>query len=110
MNDGVLCQADTDGDIHSQPRSYGIGHQIIGKNSDHALIYGSGNTRLGEITGKGAEEGRRIRDVTVTIICQPSGAAKAAVNNRGHLIGLDGRKVYCDSDFKAFTLSSAMAH
>ena len=28
-------------------------------------------------------------------------AAKSAVKNRGYLIGLDGRKIYCDSDFKA---------
>ena len=106
MNDGgAYAKQILDGDIHTaNQEAMGLDTRSQAKTAIYALIYGSGNTRLGEITGKGAEEGRRIRDAFVK--ANPSfaslvRAAKAAVNNRGHLIGLDGRKVYCDSDFKA---------
>ena len=82
----------------------GLPSRDLAKTAIYALIYGSGNTRLGEITGKGADEGRRIRDAFVKAnpaFASLVRAAKAAVTNRGHLIGLDGRKIYCDSDFKA---------
>ena len=59
MNDGgVYAKQILDGDIHTaNQEAMGLDTRSQAKTAIYAPIYGSGNTRLGEITGKGAEEG-----------------------------------------------------
>ncbi len=93
------------GDIHTKnQKDMGLETRDQAKVAIYSLIYGGGDKRLGEILGKGPAEGKRIRknftDANPSYL-QLVKAAKAAVNQRGYLLGLDGRKIYCDSDFKA---------
>lgn len=102
---GAYAREILEGDIHTaNQKAMGLGTRDEAKTAIYCLIYGGGNGRLGEITGKGAEDGARIREGFVK--ANPAygrlvSAAKAAVNSKGYLIGLDGRKIYCNSDFKA---------
>ena len=104
-DDGAYAKEILEGDIHTaNQEAMGLDTRSQAKTAIYALIYGSGNQRLGEITGKGAAEGKRIREGFMNAnpaFASLVSAAKAAVKNRGYLIGLDGRKIYCDSDFKA---------
>lgn len=106
LNDGgAYAREILEGDIHTaNQKSMGLASRDDAKVAIFTMIYGGGNQRLGAIAGKGAAEGKRIRDNFMQANPAYSSllrAAKSAVNSRGHLIGLDGRKIYCDSDFKA---------
>ena len=84
------------GDIHqANADAAGISRDQA-KTMIYALCYGAGDQRLGQILGKGAREGRALRDrfykanpAFSTLLRQ----IKQAVDKRGHLIGLDGRKL-----------------
>ena len=73
----------------------------------YALNYGAGDTRLGETVGKGAKEGRELRNqfyqanpAFKTLQTQ----IKRAFENRGHLIGLDGRRLTIRSAHSALNV------
>jgi hypothetical protein len=74
----------------------GSGDRDLGKNINYALIYGAGDRRLGSLVGGGSEGGERIRAElyrSIPGLERLIRAAKTAAQ-RGHLIGLDGRKFY----------------
>ena len=74
------------------------------KTAIYCLIYGGGDTRLGEAIGSGAAEGRALRQRFMK--AQPAyaglvGCQKAAVKDKGYLVGLDGRHLPIRSDHAA---------
>lgn len=87
------------GDIHlANQESMQLATRDMAKTAIYCLIYGGGDARLGEVVGKGAKEGREIRANFMK--AHPAFAdltrqLKHVVNHRrGHLIGLDGRKLH----------------
>ena len=60
---GEFAKEVCDGDIHTKNmQSMGLTDRNQAKTAIYCMIYGGGNQRLGEIAGKGAAEGRIIRD------------------------------------------------
>ena len=102
---GAYAHEILQGDIHTKnQKDMGLETRDQAKVAIYSLIYGGGDARLGEITGKGPADGKRIKRNFTNAnpsYLQLVKAAKEAVNKRGYLIGLDGRKIYCESDFKA---------
>jgi len=82
------------GDIHqANADAAGISRDEA-KTMIYALCYSAGDARLGQILGKGAAEGRKLRDnffkanpAFPKLLKQ----LKRVVESRGHLFGLDGR-------------------
>lgn len=96
-----------EGDIHQiNADKLGIPRSAA-KTFLYALNYGAGNTRLGETVGKGAKEGRELRDQFYK--ANPAfkvlqGQIKRAFESRGHLIGLDGRRLTVRSEHSALNV------
>ena len=105
---GEFAREVTSGDIHTaNMKSMGLSDRNQAKTAVYCMIYGGGNQRLGEIAGKGAAEGRIIRDRFYK--ANPAFAdllrqVKSVARNRGHLIGLDGRKLYVRSEHGALNV------
>ena len=77
-------------------KAAGLESRDQAKTMIYALCYGAGDQKLGSILGKGAAEGRALRDRFYK--ANPAFAdllqqLKAVVDKRGHLIGLDGRQL-----------------
>ena len=91
------------GDIHQANADMAGISRSEAKTMIYALCYGSGDARLGAILGKGAKEGRALRErfyaanpAFATLVRQVKEAAK-----RGYLYGLDRRKIPVRSDHAA---------
>ncbi len=84
-------------DIHlANMHSMGLTSRDQAKTAIYCMIYGGGDARLGEVVGKGAAEGRTLRNNFMK--ANPAFAdlvrqLKQVVTKRGHLVGLDGRKL-----------------
>ncbi len=105
---GEFAKEVTSGDIHTaNMHSMGLTDRNQAKTAIYCMIYGGGNQRLGEIAGKGAAEGRIIRDRFYK--ANPAFAdllrqVKSVASNRGYLIGLDGRQLYVRSEHGALNV------
>jgi len=103
-----------EGDIHQvNADNMGISRPHA-KVVQYAMLYGSGDARLGNILGKGAKEGRDLKQAYFK--ANPAFAVlmrqiKDALKRRGHLIGLDGRQLTVRSEHGALNvlLQSAAA-
>ena len=102
---GAYAKEILEGDIHTaNMKSMGLNDRSAAKTAIYCLIYGGGDTRLGEAIGGSAAEGRALRQRFLK--AQPAyaglvAAVKAAVNNKGYLVGLDGRHLPIRSDHAA---------
>jgi len=84
------------GDIHQANADMAGITRDQAKTMIYALCYSAGDTRLGEILGKGAKEGRQLRDnffQANPAFPELLNQLKRVVEARGHLFGLDGRKL-----------------
>ncbi len=95
-----------EGDIHQVNADAAGISRPEAKTMIYALCYNAGNQRLGEILGKGAAEGRELRErfyeanpAFPTLLRQVKAAAQ-----RGYLYGLDGRKLHLRSEHGALNL------
>ena len=95
------------GDIHQiNADKLGISRSHM-KTVQYATLYGSGDARLGDILGKGTKEGRAIKEAYFKAV--PAFPAllrqiKQVVNQRGHLLGLDGRQLPVRSEHAALNV------
>lgn len=96
-----------EGDVHQENADrLGIDRSSA-KTFLYALLYGAGDTRLGETVSQGAKAGRELRDqfykanpAFKTLQNQIS----RAFDSRGHLIGLDGRQLTVRSAHSALNV------
>lgn len=100
---GDYAKTILEGDIHQANADMAGISRPEAKTMIYALCYGSGDARLGAILGKGAKEGRELRErfydanpAFAKLLRQVKQAAK-----RGYLFGLDGREVPVRSDHAA---------
>lgn len=95
---GAYAKELLEGDIHTaNMKAAGLSSRDQAKTMIYALCYGAGDQRLGEIVGAGPKEGRALRDKFFA--ANPAFPklirdVKHAVQHRGHLVGLDGRKLH----------------
>lgn len=92
-----VTTTDKSRDAHTlAAQAAGSGDRDLGKGINYALIYGAGDPRLGSLVGGSREDGERIRATIYGLIPGLERLVRAAkeAGRRGHLIGLDGRKLY----------------
>ena len=96
---------DSGTDIHSINRdALGISSRDIAKTFFYAFIYGAGDAKLGSILGGGAKKGKKAREnflSGVSGLMDLTNRVKQVYRRRGHLIGLDGRKLHIRSEHAA---------
>ena len=92
-----------EGDIHTHnAKAFGVDRDTS-KTLVYAITYGSGDLNLGKIAGKGAKHGKQLKanfNKNIPAFGTLLQRLKAAHDKRGHLIGLDGRKLFIRSEHK----------
>lgn len=87
-----------EGDIHTANQiAAGLPTRDNAKTFIYGFLYGAGDAKIGEIVGKGAKEGRRLK----TNFLNKTPALKrlredvtAVIKKRGYLVGIDGRHLH----------------
>jgi len=101
QDNGAYAKEILEGDIHSaNAAAMGISRSEA-KVAVYCMIYGGGDTRLGEAVGGGAHEGRALRDSFYRnnpAFKNLLMAVKRTVESKGYLTGLDGRKIVARSE------------
>ena len=106
LNDGGdYAKEVIDGDVHTaNMAAAGLATRDQAKTFIYALLYGAGNAKIGSIVGGNAAAGARLRQQFLDgfpAFASLLRAVKAAVENKGHLIGLDLRKLVVRSEHAA---------
>ena len=101
----VSGSKDSGTDIHTINQNVlGIDSRDIAKTFFYAFIYGAGDAKLGTILGGGPKRGKRARaDFLngVSGLLDLTTRVKQVFRRRGHLIGLDGRRLHIRSEHSA---------
>ena len=102
---GKYAEEILEGDIHTaNMQAFGLDDRSQAKVAIYAMCYGGSDARLGAILGKGAAQGRAMRDSfnrANPAFPRLLRRVKATLQQRGHLIGLDGRKLHVRSEHGA---------
>lgn len=104
MNDAAYTNELLTGDIHTRnQKAAGLETRPQAKTFIYAFLYGAGDEKIGSIVGKGAKEGRKLKEEFLGNVPalkelreQVSRAAQ-----RGYLFGLDKRKLHIRSEHAA---------
>jgi DNA polymerase-1 len=105
LNDGgEYAQQILEGDIHTHnQKAAGLATRDQAKTFIYATMYGGGDALIGKIAKGGAPQGKKLKEnfnkniPAFGLLLQ---RLKAAHDKRGHLIGLDGRKLFIRSEHK----------
>lgn len=104
LNDGgEYAEQILDGDIHTyNQKAAGLKTRDQAKTFIYATMYGGGDQMIGKIAGGNAKLGKQLKaDFNKNIPAFGMLLAKLKkAHERGHLVGLDGRKLYVRSEHK----------
>ncbi|MCD7779637.1 MAG: DNA polymerase [Candidatus Gastranaerophilales bacterium] len=93
MNDKHYTDEILNGDIHTKNQlAAGLPTRNNAKTFIYGFLYGAGDEKIGSITGKGAEEGRKIRKKflkNVPSLHRLITAVKQTIKTRGYLYSID---------------------
>lgn len=96
------------GDIHAyNQKQIGLPTRELAKRVIYGAIYGIGDTRLGEVVGVSAKEGRRIKIKlfeALPALKKLKDNVLVKVKNQGYLFGLDKRKLIARSEHSSLNL------
>ena len=96
MNDKEYTNEIIDGDIHTRnQKSAGLSSRDDAKVFIYAFLYGAGDSKIGSIIGGGKGAGRKLKDqfIANTPAIKSLRERVDNVSVRGHLLGLDGRRL-----------------
>ena len=83
------------GDIHTKnQQAAGLPTRNNAKTFIYGFLYGAGDSKIGSITGKGAKEGKAIKERflnTLPKLKKLTTGVKSKISERGYLKGIDGR-------------------
>ncbi len=101
LDNGAFAKELLTGDIHaSNQKAAGLPTRDNAKTFIYAYLYGAGDEKIGSIVGGGKQEGRRLKaqflEKTPALAALKSAVA-TRVNERGYLLGLDGRQLHIRS-------------
>jgi DNA polymerase I len=92
------------GDIHTEnQKAAGLETRNQAKTFIYAFLYGAGDAKIGSIVGGSAGEGRKLKQKflrSLPALGRLVDAVQQAAR-RGHLLGLDGRRIYVRSSHAA---------
>ena len=105
---GSFAKQLLDGDIHTyNQEQIGLPSRDLAKRVIYGCIYGIGNQRLGEVVGKSAQEGKRIKEKlfkALPALKQLADTVLVKVRNQNYLLGLDKRKLIPRSEHSSLNL------
>lgn len=106
LNDGgAYAKEVIDGDVHTaNMAAAGLATRDQAKTFIYALLYGAGDTKIGSIVGGSAREGRKLRQQFLDgfpAFASLLRAVKGAIDTKGHLVGLDYRRLVIRSEHAA---------
>lgn len=104
LNDGgEYAKQILEGDIHTHnQKAAGLATRDQAKTFIYATMYGGGDQLIGKIAGGGAKKGKELKanfNKSIPAFATLQAKLKAAFQ-RGHLVGLDGRKLFIRSEHK----------
>src|SRR5690606_15617618 len=92
-------------DIHTiNMKAAGLDSRDTAKTFFYAWLYGAGDEKIGQIIGKDAKAGRKLREKflqQIPALAKLKGAVERTVRERGYLKGLDGRQLRIRSSHAA---------
>lgn len=104
-DDGAYAKLILEADIHTaNQEAAGLPDRDAAKKFIYTLVYGGGDQKLGEIIGKGRDAGRQMKNKffsAMPAFKRLRTTVESTLESRGHLIGLDGRKLYPRSQHSA---------
>ena len=102
---GEYAKVILEGDIHSvNQTAAGLPTRNNAKTFIYAFLYGAGDEKIGSIIGKGRKAGQQLKKQFLQglpALGKLLDGVRRAANQRGYLIGLDGRKLHIRSDHAA---------
>ena len=108
MNDPDYTHEILNGDIHSKnQQAAGLPARDDAKTFIYGFLYGAGDAKIGAITGKGAKEGKAIKEKFLKALPklrQLSDGVKQKIRTRGYLKGIDGRKLKVREQYKGLNV------
>jgi DNA polymerase-1 len=94
-DDGAYAKVVTTGDVHTlNQKAAGLETRDQSKTFIYGWLYGAGDEKIGSIVGKGAAEGKRLKDQflkAIPALKMLKENVGAIAKQRGYLIGLDKR-------------------
>ena len=104
MKDDAYTNEVVSGDIHTaNQKAAGLETRNQAKTFIYAFLYGAGATKIGSIVGGSAKEGQRLIDSFLrnTPALQALRSTVDKLSDKGHLPGLDGRRLFVRSEHAA---------
>lgn len=102
---GEYAQVVTTGDVHTlNQNAAGLPTRGMAKTFIYGFLYGAGDAKIGLIVGKGAVEGKKLKErflKKTPALAKVVTAVKAKAKSQGYLKGLDGRKLHVRSSHAA---------
>jgi DNA polymerase I-like protein with 3'-5' exonuclease and polymerase domains len=108
MNDEEYTNEILNGDIHTKnQQAAGLPTRDNAKTFIYGFLYGAGDSKIGSITGKGAKEGKAIKERflnTLPKLKKLTEGVKQRIQQRGFLKGLDGRILKVREQYKGLNV------
>jgi len=108
MGDADYSREVVQGDIHTvNMHAAGLTNRGQAKTFIYAFLFGGGDSRLGSIVGKGAKEGKLLKATFLEKTPSLQGLINKVIfraEERGHLIGFDGRRLHIRSAHAALNV------
>lgn len=108
MNDEDYTDAILNGDIHTKNQlAAGLPTRDNAKTFIYGFLYGAGDAKIGSITGKGAKEGKIIKNkflASLPKLKKLSEGVKHKINTKGFLLGIDKRKLKVRESYKGLNV------
>lgn len=102
---GAYADVILNGDIHTHnQQAAGLPTRDNAKTMIYGICYGAGDAKVGEIVGKGQDEGRKIKDKffrMIPALKRLTDAVQGAYRENGHLKALDGNPYHIRSSHSA---------
>jgi DNA polymerase I-like protein with 3'-5' exonuclease and polymerase domains len=108
MNDEDYTNEILNGDIHTKNQmAAGLPTRNNAKTFIYGFLYGAGDGKIGSITGKGAKEGKEIKErflSSLPKLKKLTTGVKARISERGYLKGIDGRILKVREQYKGLNV------
>lgn len=108
MNDEDYTHEILNGDIHTKNQTAaGLPTRNDAKTFIYGFLYGAGDGKIGSIIGKGAKEGKIIKDkflASLPKLKKLTSGVKKKINERGYLISLDRQKLKVRESYKGLNV------
>lgn len=104
VNDAAFTKEIVEGDVHTaNQKAAGLPTRDNAKTFIYGFLYGAGDEKIGQIIGKGAAEGKKIKSAFLLNMPALAKIKKQVEREaeKGWIRGVDGRIIWVDESYKA---------